>query len=255
MNQNIIIIFLLFIFLLPIGGKAVCAGELHFAAAKGDIKQVKKLVNIGNDLNELSSDPLKSNKEFPRGTPLYWATAYGHDVIVTYLIKKGANVNAVTDFGENPMESVPLEEAISRKNFNIAKILLNNGANVEGSNHVFFWPLQIAAEKADMAMLKLLISNNASINREGVDGYTALHFAAENGHLDVGKLLLKNGADVNYCWDACCITPLHLAVEYGHIEMVRLLVNNGSKIDLINCMGESPLSLASGEILRIMKKR
>ena len=44
---------------------------------------------------------------------------------------------------------------------------------------------------------KVLIQNGADVNAVDKDKWTALHFAAEKGHVDVAKVLIQNGADVN----------------------------------------------------------
>ena len=56
-----------------------------------------------------------------------------------------------------------------------------------------------AAEKGHghVDVAKVLIQNGADVNAVDEDKWTALHFAAENGHVDVAKVLIQNGADVN----------------------------------------------------------
>ena len=44
---------------------------------------------------------------------------------------------------------------------------------------------------------KVLLQNGADVNAVECNKQTALHIAAEYGHVDVAKVLLQNGADVN----------------------------------------------------------
>lgn len=59
-------------------------------------------------------------------------------------------------------------------------------------------PLETAAYKGDFEIAKLLISRGADVNSNKHEhGYTALMFAALGGHLKVVNLLLEHGANAN----------------------------------------------------------
>lgn len=59
-------------------------------------------------------------------------------------------------------------------------------------------PLQLACHKGDYKLAKILIDNKADVNyTKRKDRYTALMFAAIGGKCDIVKLLLEQGADVN----------------------------------------------------------
>ncbi|WP_410542724.1 ankyrin repeat domain-containing protein [Wolbachia endosymbiont of Tetranychus urticae] len=60
--------------------------KLLNAAERGDIDEVKHLINEGADVNA---------KDVYEKTPLHWAAEKGHKEIVEILLKKGANVNSV----------------------------------------------------------------------------------------------------------------------------------------------------------------
>lgn len=59
------------------------------AAERGDIDEVKHLINEGADVNA---------KDVYEKTPLHWAAEKGHKEIVEILLKKGADVNGVESF-------------------------------------------------------------------------------------------------------------------------------------------------------------
>ncbi len=90
--------------------------ELHFAAHKGDMKQIIKLVESGYDVNK---------EDFTSSRPLYVASRYGHLDAVKYFVAKGANVN--DDSFDNEFA---LHVALEHKHYAIARHLVENGANI-----------------------------------------------------------------------------------------------------------------------------
>lgn len=71
-------------------------GFLHEAAKKGNLDEVKHLIEEGADVNV---------KDENSDTPLYIAVGQGHKDIAELLILKGANVNAAGHKGWTPLAS------------------------------------------------------------------------------------------------------------------------------------------------------
>lgn len=81
----------------------------------------------------------------------------------------------------------------------VAKLLLQRGAKVDGPNEKGNTPLwfacQSSADPADrIAVAKLLIEHGADVNKRCEDGSTPLHFAAWRGPKAMVTLLLDHGA-------------------------------------------------------------
>ncbi len=78
----------------------------------------------------------------------------------------------------------------------------------------------------------LLLQNGADVN--GRNGYnsTALHVASRFGHSDIVKVLILNDADVNAVTDSDC-TVLDDAVEEGHHVCALQLICCGAEIDRV----------------------
>ena len=91
------------------------AKSLHYAAANGNLEQVKSHVLRGADVSAMD--------ERLAGTPLHLAAYYGRPDVVQFLISKGANVNA-----RNKWNRTPLDEAVDRNHSEIAELLHTHGA-------------------------------------------------------------------------------------------------------------------------------
>ena len=125
------------------------------------------------------------------GSKLHAAVAMGDEDRVRSLLKDGYDVNLEKD------SWLPLQAAVANRKKSIAKLLLENGADVNFTGRVFDNVLHDAALGGLLDICKLLIQYKAPINRVQGKYGTALQAAAYNGHTEVVRLLLKNGADVN----------------------------------------------------------
>ncbi|KAK3940766.1 hypothetical protein QBC46DRAFT_341278 [Diplogelasinospora grovesii] len=76
-------------------------------------------------------------------------------------------------------------------------------------------------------MARLLLDNGADLESKSEDGRTPLSFAAECGHEAVARLLLDKGADPQL-EDNNGRTPLRWAAERGHEAVVQLLLEKGA---------------------------
>ena len=120
----------------------------------------------------------------------------------------------------------------------IAKFLIENGADVHAKNIHGSTPLHWWADHPEVAAL--LIENGADIRAKSENGWTPLHSA---DHPGVAALLIENGADV-HAKDDNGNTPLHPA---GHPEVTALLIENGADVHAKNSGGSTPLHLHWGK--------
>jgi ankyrin repeat protein len=88
-------------------------------------------------------------------------------------------------------------------------------------------PLILAAYKGHVEVVRVLLEGGANVEGTNKYQWTTLHRAAYKGHLDVCHLLLDWGAKVDPV-DWVKETPLHFAACYGYLSVVKLLVEKGA---------------------------
>ncbi len=188
------------------------------ACKDGELAKVTQAVTDGADLNKKNPD---------NQTPLYIAVANKHKPIVEYLLSKGANISEKNgEYG-----SSALHKACASGALDIAKVLVNAGADVNLKSDEGYTPLSNAVSNNKQITVKYLISNGANIGeKNGKLGVSVLHKACMNGNLEIAKILVDAGADVNFKSDEG-FTPLYVAVQKNHISIVEYLLTKGVSID------------------------
>jgi ankyrin repeat protein len=96
-------------------------------------------------------------------------------------------------------------------------------------------------ERSNLA--KVLIELGANVNSQDTDNRTPLHFASKDGYVDAARLILDHGADAN-ALDNDHMTPLHLASEWAHLGILQLLLIRGANHDSRDKEGRTALHLA-----------
>ena len=152
------------------------------AAKRGDIDQVKSLVQQGAAVNIM--DTYNSNY-----TPLIYAIRNNRIDMAEYLIDNGANVNPFHYY-----EPIPLLHAIGMGKTDMMKYLIDRGADVNSVNYRKS-ALYFATERRNLDMVKYLVEHGASVN--GPFDNEPLTVAVQRGYIDIVKYLIDNGANVN----------------------------------------------------------
>jgi uncharacterized protein len=154
------------------------------AAATGQTPRVQSLVK---------ADPSLANAFSVDGfTPLGLAVFFGHKQTVETLLDLGAQVNLAS---RESMKVTPLHSAAAAKQFAIARLLVERGADVNARQvESGFTPLHEAAASGDLEFASLLIERGADINAKMNDGKTPLAFALERKQDAMVEFLRKHGA-------------------------------------------------------------
>ncbi|KAG6041457.1 hypothetical protein E4U41_004191 [Claviceps citrina] len=170
-------------------------------------------------------------------TALSAASECGHIEVVELLLAKGAVI-----WPQRCSSCAPLSRAVSNEHWDVAKVLLEHGANVYESASC----LARFAEACG-GVVTLLMGHSACDEIVTRDGWTMLPLAVRTGEVDAVKALIASGADVNFTVNGRTVnarTPLHLAVESGSGVMIELLVDHGACPDTWVRRGLTPLQLA-----------
>uniref|UniRef100_A0A8C1RFP7 Ankyrin repeat domain 12 n=1 Tax=Cyprinus carpio TaxID=7962 RepID=A0A8C1RFP7_CYPCA len=113
---------------------------LHMAAIRGDVKQVKELIELGADVNV---------KDFAGWTPLHEACNLGYYDVAKVLIGAGAEVNT-----QGLDDDTPLHDASSSGHKDIVKLLLRHGGNAFQANKRGERPVDVADSQELEQLLK-----------------------------------------------------------------------------------------------------
>jgi ankyrin repeat protein len=184
-------------------------------------------------------------------TVLLYAVRSGCLECVTAVLKKGADINQ-----PNPDGVTPLMAAIDNLRFDVANLLLDEGANP----HLYDWwgrnALYAAVDMRSYSNRFLVGAGNLPAEgaappnvseallliqrllEMGVDPNTQLNFHRPGRGGNSGRFtddLLNTGA-----------TPLLRAAVSFDTESAQLLLDHGALVDLPNVMGVTPLMAASG---------
>ena len=139
---------------------------LHYLAVENQLEAVQALVARGAEVNTVSD---------VGGTPLSEAASLGHARMVKYLLSVGAGTSL-----EGQTEPA-LNEAVRSGSLEIARVLIESGADVNARNDVGECALHIAAEKNNIEMVRLLVTAGADLNSKRIFDETPLDIAIRLG--------------------------------------------------------------------------
>ena len=176
----------------------------------------------------------------PKGnTPLHFASHMGHVDVARFLLEHGADVTAL-----NMFRGTPLHLASERGRVEVADLLIERGADVSADKEELETPLHLASQNGHVEVVRLLVERGADVTLENKIGWTPLHKASDTGHVEVATLLIECGADVTGKVYDCVYTPLDLASCNGYVELAGVLIDRGA--DMTAQEGcRTPLHLAS----------
>ena len=150
-------------------------------------------------------------------TQAYELAIYGDYENLSKLIQQQPDsVNAVDEYGFTPLHGMGSEE-----HYDVVRLLIASGANVNARNVHGTMPLHLAASAE---MVTLLVRSGAEINATDDDGNTPLHISVSNRDgYEAIEQLLKMGADptIPNKWGAL---PIDTARSREDNEAIALLL-------------------------------
>jgi ankyrin repeat protein len=215
------------------------AGEplLFTAVRNGDTGIVSTLLAAGARVDEM-------DKAYEQ-TALMVAAREGQAQIAALLIEAGADVSRQTPAGSAPRARLPAENSGSKGEGIVRGGWPEHGmrAAIPGAKT----PLLYAAREGSAEVARMLIEAGADIEQADANGTTPLLAAVINDHMAVARLLIESGANVNAV-DWYGQTPLWAAVDVRNvdvpgptrdngvdraavIEVIKLLLERGAEVD------------------------
>lgn len=148
---------------------------------------------------------------------------------VKKLLAKGKNPNKCSFYG-----CTPLHIAASHDNVEIAKALLDAGADIYAHGELASWhpakdvdgyPMFAAATRDCVNVARLLLEAGYDVDRREMEECTALMYCMIVEAEEVAKLLIEHGADVN-----ASVGRWHPFV-YASDELRKIMLKKGADID------------------------
>lgn len=206
---------------------------LNKAVANGDLREVRRLLAAGYNINELGEN----------GPPILLAIQNGHHVIVQELLDHGADLSLQSEKNGETLLMI----AVRAGNMDLIRQTLAKGTDVNAISHKGESALHLAAKGNHTEILQLLLDHGANVNIKGYLGTTPLFAAAQAGQSENLKILLQHGADIHIktLQGNSALSP---AIHSKNTEVVKLLLENGIEVNERLESGFYPLYEASNNV-------
>jgi uncharacterized protein len=186
---------------------------LYMAALNGSAEMLELLLEAGADANEVGTEG---------ETVLMTASRAGNPDAVEALLDAGARVDAREDWHGQ----TALMWAVGERHAEVARVLIEHGADVNAVSSLREWERQSSAEPRQKWL------------PEGA--LTPLYFASRDGCVECIPVLIGAGADPDM-QDPLGVTPLIDAIINGHYDVAAELLNHGADPNLADNDGRAPL--------------
>lgn len=187
---------------------------LKDAVFSRSFRVVELMINEGSLIDQADHNGVR---------PLHIAAIRGCPDIASLLLERGADINAKTNRGNTPIHlaaeqggaevtKVLLQKQIAKHNEfdafqpcnphsaefqQVAKVLIDQGADLEIRDANGMTPLMAAVKHGDAEIIKTLLQAGANKEAENSEGYTPLMLGILYGKMASVHTLLVNGADVS----------------------------------------------------------
>ena len=162
---------------------------------------------------------------------------------VQKLLNKGVDVNAKNEKGVPVLMLNPPGEHSYGKAYDIFKLLVEHGADVNAKDSDGRTPLMAVAFLGHPIIVKILIDHGADVNIESLSGETAILSAARNERYRAVKVLMKNGAQIPDSGDARI--GFNEAICFGFTDKLQELLEQGFNVNKKNRKGDTPIIIAA----------
>jgi ankyrin repeat protein len=160
---------------------------IHTAANFGNAEIVSLLLDAGEDID------IRHNSQW-QYTPLHWSVQENKIKTAELLVQRGADVNSIT--GNTYL--TPLIQCATKNYPDLAKMLLELGANYRAYNKSGLRAIHVAANSNHVETLKVILdilpSELHALERTGGRSYDPIRIAIASGATNCVRELLARGA-------------------------------------------------------------
>ena len=144
-----------------------------------------------------------------------------------------------------------LYDAASDGNLKCVTLLVEEGAEKDETfEDRRMTALCIAAEKGHLDVARYLVEQGANIEKADRYGWTPLMFASFDGGIEVTRYLLEQGAERDKADSTYGLTSLHIAAQQGYLEITKLLMVYGADLNTRNSEGVCPIDFTSNQEIK-----
>ncbi len=207
------------------------------AVRQGDIEFLKQYLSTVTNPDEYLNQ-VYDEEDMQKCTLLTIACLNGHENIMNMLIdcyKPDLEIKNNILFGDGNKKQqmctgvTVLWVAAAVNNFQMVKLLVEHGANVNHTTKTNSTPLRSACYNGNIDIARYLIRNGADIHIAKENNDTNLAVSVYRKHLPMATYLVDElGCDVNVC-DNDGRPPLYDAVNGGSLELVEFLLDHGAR--------------------------
>ena len=212
-----------------------CFSVLHVAFMKESIIAINFLLENGAEVDYSAKDFLPV---------LHMAASGGKTEIAKALlshesVRKNIDIKS-KDFNQalgRPYNDTPLMQAVSSGHVEVAMLLIEHGADVQGmADDSDMSILHQAAGLGNIPLLKKILEKGANVDQKGFAGFNPLKTAILERHVEVVKVLLEHGSDPNYVSEgnntvlhtACSEKDMAENVDNAALKIFKLLIEFGA---------------------------
>ena len=220
-----------------------------------DLEALEKSAENSAKITEMligKADKNIINDSLEGKTPLIIAVGNSYIDTAKILIENGANINAVDFEGWSALSYV-----VNNGDIEIAKLLLENKAKIKDELLI---AIKSPIVESSINIMKLLIDNKANINYTDENGFNPLNIAIESGDMELTKFLITNGANVNSLMQDG-VSLIGYAIAQNNMDLLQILIENGANVNYTggDSWAKTPLQTASrlglDNVVRILLTR
>ncbi|KAH8429862.1 uncharacterized protein LDX57_007534 [Aspergillus melleus] len=160
-------------------------------------------------------------------TPLRAAAKRGRTAAVEALLRLGADLRLSEE-----KHHTPLFDAVMNDHADLVSLLLDHGGRMMPNARRGWSPLECAAYYGSMEVAKRLLERGADINAPETGKLTPVWWATKSRKTEMVRMLVSKGADTEATWPT--ETPLRIAMRESRRETAEILIDHGANVDEIS---------------------